>query len=158
MALGDRRGYPPKKGCHRLSLIDLTGWLSRCAAVIITNDFDFTPSPEKEILLKQRQQIKGLREEVIDKGEWDFVVVGAGPGGVAAAISAARHGMKTALICGRPFVGGNASNEGTIGLDGAGAHHDGWRKPVFRTKSRPCVETGVPVGRRPWKFFLPVSR
>lgn len=123
---------PLKKGCHRLSLIDLTGWLSRCAAVIITNDFDFTPSPEKEILLKQRQQIKGLREEVIDKGEWDFVVVGAGPGGVAAAISAARHGMKTALICGRPFVGGNASNEGTIGLDGAGAHHDGWQ------------ETGIP--------------
>ena len=41
-----------KPGNHTLNLCDKTGWLSRCTALIITNDFDFTPSPEKNMLLK----------------------------------------------------------------------------------------------------------
>ena len=107
---------------------DLTGWLTRCAALIITDDMDFVPSPETEKLQKQRRQIKGLPDEIHNCGEWDFVVVGAGPGGVPAAIAAARHGLKTALITGRPTVGGNASREGTIGLDGAGSRHLGFHE------------------------------
>lgn len=108
------------KGKHSLSVADKSGWLSRFAAVIITNDFNFTPSPENSVMLKQRAEIKNIDTTPLDKGRWDYVVVGAGPGGVSAAISAARNGLKTALICARPFVGGNASVEGTIGMDGAG--------------------------------------
>lgn len=115
-------------GKHTVSLHDLTGWLTRCAALIITDDMDFVPSPETERLQKQRRQIKGLPDEIHNCGEWDFVVVGAGPGGVPAAIAAARHGLKTALITGRPTVGGNASREGTIGLDGAGSRHLGFHE------------------------------
>ena len=117
-----------ESGTHTLSLHDLTGWLTRCAAVIITNDFDFVPSPEIERLQALRCEIKGISNETVQKGDWDFVVVGAGPGGVPAAITAARHGLKTALITGRPSVGGNASNEGTIGLDGAGSRFLGYHE------------------------------
>lgn len=126
-------------GTHTLHLCDHTGWLARCAAVLITNDFDFTPSPEKERLLKERAEILHINTEPMDAGSWDFVVVGAGPGGIPAAISAARNGLKTALICGRPYIGGNASEEGTIGFDGAaarntGAHETGIANEIKRTK------------------------
>lgn len=117
-----------EKGVHKLSLRDKTGWLSRCAAVVVTNDFDFVPSPEKTRLLKQRCEIKGICDKVTYMGEWDLIVVGAGPGGVAAAVSGARQGLKTALLCGRPYVGGNASDEGSIGPDGAGGKNSGFHE------------------------------
>ena len=42
---------------------------------------------------------------------FDFVVVGGGLSGMCAAIAAARHGAKTALIHARHVLGGNASSE-----------------------------------------------
>ena len=42
---------------------------------------------------------------------FDFIVVGGGMTGLCAAIAAARHGVKTALIQDRPVLGGNASSE-----------------------------------------------
>lgn len=111
-------------GEHTLEAIDKTGWLSRFASVVITNDMDFTPTPEIDRMLRQRAQIKGMSmtEEEL---HFDYVVVGAGPAGVPAAIQAARNGLKTALISGRPTIGGNASDEGTIGLDGAASRNRG---------------------------------
>ncbi|MBR0277060.1 MAG: FAD-dependent oxidoreductase, partial [Clostridia bacterium] len=41
----------------------------------------------------------------------DFCVIGGGIAGFCAAISAARHGIKTILIHDRPVLGGNASSE-----------------------------------------------
>ena len=43
--------------------------------------------------------------------KYDFVVVGAGLAGIAAAVTAARKGIKTALVQDRPVLGGNASTE-----------------------------------------------
>ncbi len=43
--------------------------------------------------------------------QYDFVVIGAGLTGIAAAVTAARNGMRTALINDRPVLGGNASKE-----------------------------------------------
>lgn len=117
-----------KKGQHRLSVRDLTGWNSRFASVVITSDPDWLPSPELSRMRMQRARAKGLDPAVQNGGKYDVVVVGAGPGGVPAAIAAARHGLKTALFCARPFVGGNASDEGTIGLDGAGSRHLFWQE------------------------------
>ena len=117
-----------EKGTHRLEVCDKTGWLSRFASIIITDDLDFTPSPELPVMLKQRAEIKNIDTKVTDMGEWDYVVVGAGPGGVGAAISAARNGLRTALICGRPHPGGNASEESGVGFDGGAMYHLGYHE------------------------------
>ena len=115
-------------GKHLLSVRDKTGWLGRFSAVVVTNDLDFVPSPEKERLLEQRAELLGEKREIVRSEGWDFVVVGAGPGGIPAAISAARAGLRVALIEANSVIGGNASDEGTIGLDGAGAQNPGWNE------------------------------
>ncbi|ONI44947.1 pyridine nucleotide-disulfide oxidoreductase [Candidatus Epulonipiscioides gigas] len=51
---------------------------------------------------------------------YDFVVVGGGMSGICAAISAARNGVKTAFVHDRPVLGGNASSEVRVGVNGAG--------------------------------------
>jgi hypothetical protein len=55
----------------------------------------------------------------------DVAVVGGGMAGTAAALSAARHGAETALIQNRPVLGGNASSEVRVWVNGAtgGAHN-----------------------------------
>ena len=50
---------------------------------------------------------------------YDVVVVGGGLSGMCAAIAAARHGAKTALIQGRHVFGGNASGEIRMHICGA---------------------------------------
>jgi hypothetical protein len=54
--------------------------------------------------------------------QFDFVVAGGGIAGMTAAISAARQGLKTALINDRPVLGGNASSEISVRIQGA-SHH-----------------------------------
>lgn len=49
----------------------------------------------------------------------DFCVVGGGLAGMAAAIAAARHGLKTVLMHDRPVLGGNASSEIRMWVCGA---------------------------------------
>jgi len=51
----------------------------------------------------------------------DFCVVGGGLSGICAAIAAARHGAKVALIQERPMLGGNASSEIRMWVCGAAA-------------------------------------
>lgn len=50
---------------------------------------------------------------------YDFCVIGGGMAGMNAAISAARHGLKTVLIHDRPVLGGNASSEIRMWIVGA---------------------------------------
>lgn len=57
--------------------------------------------------------MKQLRHEV------DFCVVGGGMSGLCAAVAAARHGAKVALIQDRPMLGGNASSEVRMWISGA---------------------------------------
>ncbi|MGI5894860.1 MAG: FAD-dependent oxidoreductase [Candidatus Merdivicinus sp.] len=56
----------------------------------------------------------------------EFCVVGGGLSGLAAAVSAARHGRKVALIQDRPMLGGNASSEIRMWI--CGAHGDNNRE------------------------------
>ncbi|MFB0523025.1 MAG: FAD-dependent oxidoreductase, partial [Candidatus Bathyarchaeia archaeon] len=51
--------------------------------------------------------------------DYDIVVVGGGLAGVCAAIAAARHGCRTAIIQDRPVFGGNASSEIRVPVGGA---------------------------------------
>lgn len=64
---------------------------------------------------------------------YDFVVVGGGMSGVCTAIASARHGLKTALIQDRSVLGGNASSEMRIHVNGAG------RSGGFRN----AIESGI---------------
>jgi hypothetical protein len=56
----------------------------------------------------------------------DFCVVGGGLAGMCAAIAAARHGAKVALMQDRPVLGGNASSEVRMWV--CGAHGDNNRE------------------------------
>jgi len=53
------------------------------------------------------------------QNEVDFCVVGGGMAGLCAAIAAARHGAKVALVQDRPVFGGNASSEIRMWICGA---------------------------------------
>ena len=59
---------------------------------------------------------KGLSTQ---QHEVDFCVVGGGLAGMSAAIAAARHGIKVALMHDRPVLGGNASSEIRMWICGA---------------------------------------
>ena len=59
---------------------------------------------------------------------YEFIVVGGGMAGLCAAMEAARHGVKTALIHARPVLGGNASSEIRVHISGA---DHGMEKPDF---------------------------
>lgn len=53
----------------------------------------------------------------------DLCVVGGGMAGVCAALSAARHGARVALITDRPVLGGNSSSECRVNICGADRHN-----------------------------------
>lgn len=64
---------------------------------------------------------------------YDIVVVGGGLSGMCAAIAAARHGAKTAIIQNRSVFGGNASSEVRMHIVGANSH----------AAKRDLAETGI---------------
>jgi hypothetical protein len=61
-----------------------------------------------------------------EKHEFDVCVIGGGMAGTIAAITAARHGAKAALVHDRPVLGGNASSE--IRMHICGAHGPNMRE------------------------------
>lgn len=107
--------YKLDEGEHIAALHDLMGLDGRCDAIILT-----TSSEEPGDSL---EEYKSLRKELLptvieDKGQFDFVVVGAGMSGLCAAIASARLGLKVALIQDRYILGGNNSSEIRVGLGG----------------------------------------
>ena len=111
-------------GDAAVSLEDLSGAFARCDALLFTKDAGYVPPDDAEECAAARLRFTGMDSEtVVDAGEYDLVVVGAGPGGVGAAIAAARHGLKVALVHDRPVLGGNSSSEIGVPTEGAAVVH-----------------------------------
>ena len=94
-----------------VALHDLTGFEGRCDAVLFCKDIGFEPSNQLEPLTRFRRKLLGLPNQPANGGSFDLVVIGGGFAGTCAALSAARNGLKVALIQDRPVLGGNASSE-----------------------------------------------
>ena len=66
---------------------------------------DVAPPNEPEALTTFRKKQLELPDVVPSAGEFDLVVVGGGVAGTTAALTAARLGLKVALIQDRPVLG-----------------------------------------------------
>lgn len=99
-----------QSGTAKLALKDLTGFNGRCDAIYMTTDPSQQPDNSSEILPPWRRSLLGLTESIQAK-QYDLVVVGGGYSGMGAAISAARMGVRVALIQDRAVLGGNGSSE-----------------------------------------------
>lgn len=105
-------------GQVKLSLHDLTGFDGRCDAILFSTDQDLVLPNTDPALAEFRRELLGFPETPPIAGEYDLVVVGGGMAGTCAAISAARHDCRVALIQNRPVLGGNNSSEVRVGLSG----------------------------------------
>ncbi len=101
-----------------LALRDVTGFDGRCDAIYFTADLKETPPNDTAPLSAWRKTALQLPPEPDDMGEFDLVVVGGGYGGMGSALSAARMGLKVALIQNRPVLGGNGSSEVRVWAQG----------------------------------------
>lgn len=100
-----------------LLLKDLTGFNGRCDAILFSADSEFIPPSDIPSLNDLRRKLLGIKDPV-EVDFYDFVVTGGGMAGICAAVSAARLGLKVALIQDRPVLGGNNSSEIRVGLSG----------------------------------------
>ena len=101
-----------------IALHDLTGFEGRCDAVLLSRDLELVPPNDRPILDRFREAQLGLPASPDDGGSFDLVVVGGGVAGTAAAVSAARNGLRVALIQDRAVLGGNASSEVRVWPEG----------------------------------------
>lgn len=97
-------------GKNSLILKDQKGFNARCDAIYLTSDLSEKPDNSSEMLSDWRREKLGIDTRIQNK-KYDLVVVGGGYGGMGAAISAARMGVKVALIQNRDVLGGNGSSE-----------------------------------------------
>ncbi len=100
-----------RKGENTLALRDLDGFDGRVDAIVFTTDDD--PSSLLEGPRRPSAVVKAA-----PLPEFDFCVVGGGVAGISAAVSAARLGLKVALVHDRPVLGGNNSSEVRVHLGG----------------------------------------
>ena len=93
-------------GENTVALHDLDGFDGRCDKILFSSE-DVNPN----------RMVVGSRTPVGKPfGQYDLVVVGGGISGICAAMSAARLGLKVALVHDRPVLGGNNSSEVRVHL------------------------------------------
>lgn len=100
-----------------VALHDLSGFNGRCDAVFFTMG-EKVPPDEAAALGAFRKKMLNIPSKPGKAGKFDMVVVGGGVAGTTAAISAARLGLRVALIQDRPVLGGNNSSEVRVHLGG----------------------------------------
>lgn len=106
-------------GTHEIRLHDLTGFNGRVDAIFLSKEaYAYLPNTPYK-LFRLRTRTGAVPTEIADEGTYDLVVVGGGIAGISAAVSAARLGLRTALIQNRPVLGGNNSSEVRVHLVGS---------------------------------------
>jgi NADPH-dependent 2,4-dienoyl-CoA reductase/sulfur reductase-like enzyme len=85
---------------------------------LFSRDLSFTSPNDLPALAALRREALGLPKAPEDGGSYDLVVGGGGIAGTSAAISAARLGLRVALLQDRPVLGGNNSSEVRVWLNG----------------------------------------
>ncbi len=88
-----------------IALRDLKGFNGRADAIYFTMD-KVAPPSEPEALRKFRLNKLGFKG-IKDCGDYDLVVAGGGVAGICTALTAARYGLKVALIDNLSALGGN---------------------------------------------------
>lgn len=101
-----------------VALRDLTGFDGRADAIYFTTDENDAPPETEDILGPWRLERLGLPPEPVELPDYDLVVVGGGYAGMGSAISAARMGLRVALVQNRPVLGGNGSSEVRVWAQG----------------------------------------
>jgi len=101
-----------------LGLHDLTGFEGRCDAIVFLPEGAPPPPDGGDALARARRELLGLPEAPTELGPFDLVVVGGGTAGSSAAVTAARMGLRVALIQDRPVLGGNSSSEVRVWPEG----------------------------------------
>ena len=97
-----------KEGVNTVALHDVNGFDGRCDAICFSTDI----ATASDAI---RPTIQQSDNPTITK---DLVVVGGGIAGICTAISAARLGLKVALVQDRPILGGANSSEVRVHLGG----------------------------------------
>lgn len=107
-----------KSGEVTVALHDLTGFNGRCDAIVLTKEKNPLLPNDGEALKTLRRKAQGKNKVAPEIREFDFVVIGGGIAGMCAAVTAARNGLKTALVNDRPVLGGNNSSDVRVHLGG----------------------------------------
>ena len=101
----------------KVGLNDLTGFNGRVDAIYFSKGGNTPPNDVQELEIFRKEHLENPGNPA-KAGTFDLVVVGGGVAGTSAAISAARLGLKVALIQDRPVLGGNNSSEVRVHLGG----------------------------------------
>lgn len=129
-------------GSVHIALKDETGHFGRCAAILLTTDPEYVPPDGVDDIRQQRSGMTGISLEPHVSSGWDVIVVGAGAAGCCAAIAAARHGARTALLDRFPEPGGNAYLG--VPLNGAASCHFNARETgIVEEVSRTCSSNKI---------------
>lgn len=105
-------------GTIPVALVDLTGFDGRCDALLFSKDPSYVPDNTSEVLPAWRRELLGIPRNAIEEGPYDIIFIGGGYSGTCGAISAARMGLKVALIQDRSVLGGNGSSEVRVWAQG----------------------------------------
>lgn len=105
------------KGDVEIVLKDLTGFDGRVDAIYFS-ERETPPAADYAAFSRRRSRLVGAGKPVRHAG-YDLVVAGGGIAGCTTALSAARMGLKVALVDNLPFFGGNAA----LGIPVSGRAH-----------------------------------
>ena len=115
------------KGPNSIRLIDTSGFDGRCDCIALTAQKESPPN-ESSVLPPWRKELLDISASSALHGPYDLVVVGGGYAGIGASVSAARMGLKVALLQNRPVLGGNGSSEVRV-----------WAKGLIRRGKYPRI-------------------